>query len=121
MLGSNPSNKPALAMLSIRKFMDIHIEKVKVSFPFEPYPQQVELMTTLITAMQQVCCFKKSENGLVESPTGTGKTLCLLLSSLSWRNSYIDWSKNRTDSRLFRAAFGPNATFDVNRAYSSFR
>jgi len=49
-----------------------------VYFPFNPYDCQTEYMTQVIKAIT------KSENALLESPTGTGKTLSLLCSSLAW-------------------------------------
>lgn len=55
---------------------------VKVRFPFEPYSVQVTMMERMIDALQG------ARNALLESPTGTGKTLCLLSAALAWRFVY---------------------------------
>eukprot|EP00889_Picochlorum_renovo_P005649 jgi/Picre1/32679/NNA_008025.t1 len=54
---------------------------VDVSFPYDAYPCQLEYMGKVIQALQN------RQNALLESPTGTGKTLCLLCASLAWRDS----------------------------------
>lgn len=54
------------------------IRDVPVMFPFEPYPCQIDYMNKVIEALD------KSANALLESPTGTGKTLCLLVAALAW-------------------------------------
>lgn len=54
---------------------------VDVSFPYDAYPCQLEYMDKVIQALQN------RQNALLESPTGTGKTLCLLCASLAWRDS----------------------------------
>lgn len=51
---------------------------VDVYFPFKPYQCQVDYMTRVIRALNS------GENALLESPTGTGKTLSLLCASLAW-------------------------------------
>lgn len=57
---------------------DIVINDIIVSFPFKPYTVQEEYMKKVIE------CLQNSQHGVLESPTGTGKTLSLLCSSLSW-------------------------------------
>lgn len=56
----------------------INIRGIPVSFPFEPYSIQKDYMEKVIEALQN------ETNAVLESPTGTGKTLSLLCSSLSW-------------------------------------
>ena len=73
------------------------------SFPGEPYPVQVEFMKSAYVGM--------TEGGIsvLESPTGTGKSLSLLCSALSWlrdhrreilieRMMHCDHTKNGSDS-----------------------
>ncbi len=59
----------------------LQIEGIEVDFPFEPYACQRDYMERVIQALN------KGENAMLESPTGTGKTLCLLCASLAWRES----------------------------------
>uniref|UniRef100_A0A1B0D175 Regulator of telomere elongation helicase 1 homolog n=1 Tax=Phlebotomus papatasi TaxID=29031 RepID=A0A1B0D175_PHLPP len=49
-----------------------------VDFPFEPYDVQKAYMEKVIQSLES------NQNAMLESPTGTGKTLSLLCSSLAW-------------------------------------
>ncbi|KAJ1967468.1 Regulator of telomere elongation helicase 1 [Dispira parvispora] len=66
------------------------IRGVTVQFPVEPYPCQLVLMEKIIASLQG------QHNALLESPTGTGKTLCLLCASLAWIESYNTRTKVAT-------------------------
>jgi regulator of telomere elongation helicase 1 len=57
----------------------LDIRGVPVDFPFEPYDCQRIYMEKVIQALQT------GQHALLESPTGTGKTLCLLCATLAWR------------------------------------
>ncbi|XP_050420877.1 regulator of telomere elongation helicase 1 homolog isoform X2 [Adelges cooleyi] len=51
---------------------------VLVDFPYEPYEVQKHYIEKVLE------CLQNGSNGVLESPTGTGKTLSLLCSSLGW-------------------------------------
>ncbi|XP_063237432.1 regulator of telomere elongation helicase 1 homolog isoform X2 [Bacillus rossius redtenbacheri] len=61
-----------------KKMTDLTLGEVTISFPFKPYDVQGPYMEKVIQCLQQ------GQNGVLESPTGTGKTLSLLCSSLAW-------------------------------------
>ncbi|KAG8347629.1 putative helicase [Trypanosoma vivax] len=72
----------------------IVIRGVEISFPFDPYPAQVEYMQAVMDALDNAA------NALLESPTGTGKTLCLLCAVLAWleKRQSISFSGGATGS-----------------------
>ncbi|XP_052182750.1 regulator of telomere elongation helicase 1 homolog isoform X2 [Diospyros lotus] len=69
------------------------IRGINVDFPYEAYDCQLVYMEKVIQSLQEGC------NALLESPTGTGKTLCLLCATLAWRKSLGDFSTCRTKRR----------------------
>ncbi|OQV21781.1 Regulator of telomere elongation helicase 1-like protein [Hypsibius exemplaris] len=56
----------------------VTVRGIAIEFPYEPYAIQVNYMEKVIEALQT------KSNALLESPTGTGKTLCLLCASMAW-------------------------------------
>eukprot|EP01041_Mallomonas_annulata_P002372 gene2372-4604_t len=58
----------------------LSLQNINVDFPFEPYSCQVDYMDQVMSALLM------KTNALLESPTGTGKTMCLLCSTLAWQN-----------------------------------
>ncbi|KAL9980948.1 hypothetical protein ACROYT_G009592 [Oculina patagonica] len=63
--------------------VQLQIRGVDIDFPFPPYDCQVAYMEKVIQ------CLQEGKNGILESPTGTGKTLCLLCATLAWRETYV--------------------------------
>ena len=61
----------------------IKIQGIPIYFPYKPYPPQILYMEKVISALN-----KKGSLSALESPTGTGKTLCLLCAILAWMKYY---------------------------------
>ncbi|XP_026446136.1 Fanconi anemia group J protein homolog [Papaver somniferum] len=64
-----------------------HIGGLKVEFPYKPYGSQLAFMGRVISTLDRG---KKQGHchALLESPTGTGKSLSLLCSALAWQQNY---------------------------------
>lgn len=60
----------------------VELRGVQIHFPFKPYACQEDYMGKVLDALH------KRENALLESPTGTGKTLCLLCAALAWQREH---------------------------------
>lgn len=61
--------------------VQVTIGGVNVKFPNKPYPSQISMMDKIIRGLQ------KKQNCLLESPTGSGKTLSLLCAALAWQTT----------------------------------
>jgi fanconi anemia group J protein len=62
----------------------LKVQGFDVFFPHgkRPFPPQLAVMSKALTAL------RNGNSALLESPTGTGKTLALLCSSLAWQRSF---------------------------------
>ncbi|PAA47632.1 hypothetical protein BOX15_Mlig004721g5, partial [Macrostomum lignano] len=60
------------------------LQGVEVPFPYSAYPSQLSMMSRVVqSCLASQCC-------LVESPTGSGKSLSLLCASLAWLRHFKD-------------------------------
>ncbi|KAJ4828057.1 hypothetical protein Tsubulata_049121 [Turnera subulata] len=75
---ANPNPKPKNAY---------HIGGIQVEFPYQPYGSQLAFMGRLISTLDRA--LKDGHcHALLESPTGTGKSLSLLCSTLAWQHNF---------------------------------
>ena len=97
----NNKEAPNSQMLSHPKLIHINqkklekqekfiIEDIEIYFPYKPYEEQIIYMKSIIQTLNKKYSSEDVNfNALaaLESPTGTGKTLCLLCSLLAWVNT----------------------------------
>ncbi|XP_035937668.2 Fanconi anemia group J protein isoform X1 [Halichoerus grypus] len=66
---------------------------VKITFPYKAYPSQLAMMNSIVRGLNS------KQHCLLESPTGSGKSLALLCSALAWQQSLsgkpVDESLNK--------------------------
>ncbi|KAJ2161968.1 hypothetical protein GGF46_001064 [Coemansia sp. RSA 552] len=62
---------------------------VQVQFPFRPYPSQFAMMCHMIRA------FNAASNTMIESATGSGKSLALLCATIAWRRDFANKAKQQ--------------------------
>lgn len=62
----------------VKRHHKININGVNIFFPYKPYKAQIKYMESVVRSLQ------RGKNCALESPTGTGKTLCLLCACLGY-------------------------------------
>lgn len=92
-----------------RAFTTKSIGGCEVKFPegLSPHPAQVMTMSSIIRALN------KKENSMIESPTGTGKTLALLCGALAWQEKE---SKNPEGAKLYKAWVKEREKYEAAKA-----
>ncbi|KAL1928650.1 hypothetical protein VTP01DRAFT_2436 [Rhizomucor pusillus] len=73
---SEMKGSPSIAPSDMKRYP---MGGVPVEFPFQPYPAQIQMMAKVMQAL------KNKQNTLLESPTGSGKSLAILCATLAWR------------------------------------
>ena len=72
------------------------IRGVSLAFPYNAYPSQLSMMNKIISGLVD------ANNCLLESPTGSGKSLALLCSCLAWqeksRKAFLKYRESLDDS-----------------------
>ncbi|KAF9149935.1 Fanconi anemia group J protein [Linnemannia schmuckeri] len=76
---NNASSEPSLTKSSpAANPTEFVTNGIRIKFPFTPYKSQQDMMSKIVEALQT------QENALLESPTGSGKSLALLCGALAW-------------------------------------
>uniref|UniRef100_A0A8C6L7R0 DNA 5'-3' helicase n=1 Tax=Nothobranchius furzeri TaxID=105023 RepID=A0A8C6L7R0_NOTFU len=74
---------------------------VKVLFPCKPYPSQLAMMNSIIRGLNH------GQHCLLESPTGSGKSLALLCSTLGWQQAQAGKCPDKNSSDQIKSKSSP--------------
>ncbi|KAJ2004568.1 hypothetical protein H4R26_002441 [Coemansia thaxteri] len=77
-----PAGAERIRVLPDHGHRSFFIAGVQVHFPFQPYGSQLGMMNHMIRALNS------SQSTMIESPTGSGKSLALLCAALAWRRAF---------------------------------
>ncbi|KAI5171254.1 hypothetical protein PAEPH01_1598 [Pancytospora epiphaga] len=69
----------------------LKINGVPLDMPFQPYPSQLVTMSKLLS------CFQTGTSALIESPTGTGKSLAIICAILGYK-TFLERNTETTDT-----------------------
>ncbi|KAL4278453.1 hypothetical protein GQ457_03G037550 [Hibiscus cannabinus] len=86
--GAIPSHNPNPKLNNSKDPKNVHhVAGIPVEFPYKPYGTQLSFMYRVISTLDRA---QKDGHchALLESPTGTGKSLSLLCSTLAWQQNY---------------------------------
>ncbi|XP_015884086.1 uncharacterized protein LOC107419791 [Ziziphus jujuba] len=93
-----------------------HIGGVQVEFPYRPYGTQLAFMGRVISTLERA--HKDGHcHAILESPTGTGKSLSLLCSTLAWlqnykfKNQFANLSHSKPDPEAMTDPLGHGGGF----------
>uniref|UniRef100_A0A3Q2XFD4 DNA 5'-3' helicase n=1 Tax=Hippocampus comes TaxID=109280 RepID=A0A3Q2XFD4_HIPCM len=67
---------------------------VRIQFPCKAYPSQLAMMNSILRGLNY------GQHCLLESPTGSGKSLALLCSALGWQQAQFGKSKNSSNMTI---------------------
>ncbi|KAK9112453.1 hypothetical protein Scep_019972 [Stephania cephalantha] len=93
-----------------------HIGGIPVEFPYKPYGSQLAFMGRVISTLDRARRQGHS-HALLESPTGTGKSLSLLCSTLAWqqncksKNMYAGLTQSKADPEAVSDPVGHGGGF----------
>ncbi|KAI1135525.1 DNA repair helicase [Hypoxylon sp. FL0543] len=73
------------------------VRKIDFHHPYDPYDVQVQFMNTVYEVLQE----GEGQIGILESPTGTGKSLSLICAALTWLRNH---KKSSFESSVAKAA-----------------
>ena len=81
-----------VVIMAASQTQEYTMNRVKIHFPHKAYPSQVAMMNQIVRSLQQ------SKNALLESPTGSGKSLALLCAALAWQRDEKERAREYNDA-----------------------